>query len=79
MAFNENELDHNLNHLIVCNNGPILCTYVYLVMANNVSKGSFHFPCTKKSIIHFPIAKKGLFEKQVPIMCCQNEAPHFNK
>ena len=54
MAFKANELAHDLNHGIVCDNAPILCTCVYLGMARNVSKGSFVFLAQK---INFPFSK----------------------
>jgi hypothetical protein len=41
------------NHGIVCLNDPILCTYVYLGMTNNVSLGSFNFRFTKNSFFIF--------------------------
>jgi hypothetical protein len=48
------------NHGIVCLNDPILCTCVYLAMANNVDFGCFPFLSVKSSFFIF-LAQKWLF------------------
>jgi hypothetical protein len=61
MAFTRNDQCYGYNRRIVCDNVPILCTYVHLGMVNNIARVSFHFRQTKKLLFHFPSPKNGVF------------------
>jgi hypothetical protein len=57
MAFKENELDHEQNHVVVCSNDPIFCTCLHLEMENNWG-GVIVF--AQKSIFYFLSAKNDI-------------------
>ena len=41
MAFRANEVGHDYNHAILCDNSPILGICVHLGLTNNVAEGIF--------------------------------------
>jgi hypothetical protein len=69
--------DHS--HSIVYSNNPILCTYVYLRIKNNIYLESFIFCCTKKSIFILLVQKLGFFVKCLPKICYKNWTTKFYK
>ena len=77
LAFNANELLHDLNQGIVCDNAPILCTCVHIGMHNNVAKGTFPFPCTENPFSIFQLPKTCSFVKHLQDMSLENAPPHF--
>jgi len=77
LAFNANELLHDQNQGIVCDNAPILCTWVHLGMKNNVVKGTFPFPCTKIPFFIFQLPKSCSFVKHLQEMSLEKASPHF--
>ena len=66
MAFGPNDRCYLLNHGIVCDNAPVLCTHVHHGMAKNVAGGSFPFRRTEKPFSIFRAKKMGRFVKQPP-------------
>ena len=58
MAFRPNEISHDHNHGVVCDNSPILCTCVHHGMAINVAEGRFRHLYQKKSIFSFSKGEK---------------------
>ena len=61
MAFRSNDQCYGYNRRIVCDNVPILCTHVHLVMTINVAGGSFPFRRTENLFSIFRVPKNGVF------------------
>jgi hypothetical protein len=65
------------NQGIIYLTDPILCTYVYLGMTNNVDLESFNFYCIKNSFFIFLVQKMGFFMKRLPKIYCKNRTTKF--
>ena len=78
-GFQANDQWHGHIHGIDCSNDIILCTMVHLEMANNFSKGSFHFLCTKNIIFLFLSAKNRFFYEEPTKSLLQNCTAPFKK
>jgi hypothetical protein len=65
MASRSNELCHDSNHCIVCQNEHISNTRMHPEMASDVHIGSFPFSRTKNVFSIFGVRENGLFVKQL--------------
>ena len=74
MAFGPNDRCYVLNHDIVCDAMPILCTHVDLGIENNVEGGSFPFRRTENP---FSERKKGSFCETTTKILFQNATVLF--
>ena len=79
MAFGRNVQCYGQNRGIDCNNVPILCTYMYHGMANNVAGESFPFRRMENPFSIFRAQKMGRFVKQPPNDSFRMVPPHFVK
>src|SRR4051812_7966749 len=79
MAFGPNDQCYAPNHVIVCDNVPILCTHMYHGMENNVAGESFPFRRTENPFSIFRAQKTGRFVKQPPNYSFRMLPPHFVK
>ena len=79
MAFGPNHQCYGQNHGIVCDNVPVLCMHVHIVMENNVAGGSFPFRRMENPFSIFRAQKTGCFVKQPPNYSFRMVPPHFVK